>query len=106
MAYVDTMVAGNDSVMSILGRQVTHLPQLPVESVTVITDAVICHRARVATGLSRIHPDSTIVQGVSVIRVGAMHYVVTDTGDYTGEFQTHLTFDSAFTIPPLAVWGH
>lgn len=106
MAYVDTMVAGNDSLMSIVGRQVSHLPQLPMDSVSAVMDSVICHRARVAAGLSRIHPDSTIVQGVSVIRVGVLHYVVTDTGDYTGEFQTHLTFDSAFTVPPLAVWGH
>jgi hypothetical protein len=104
--YVDSLVAGSDSILSIEQRQWANLPPFPAESVTVVTDSAICHRALVATGLSRIVPDSTVVRGVSILRVGPTRYVVTDTGSYTGEFQMHLTFDSAFTVPPLAVWGH
>lgn len=104
--YVDTIVAGNDSLMSIKQRQWSHLPHLPASSVSVVMDSVVCHRAAVAAGLSRKIPDSMAVTGVSVLRVGPTRYVVTDTGSYAGEFRTHLTFDSAFTVPPLAVWGH
>jgi hypothetical protein len=106
VAYVDTMVAGNDSLMSVAQRQSFNLPSLPYGSVSVVTDSATCERARIAAGLSRIRPDSNAVSGVSVLRVGPTRYVVTDTGSYIGEFQVHLTFDSALTVPPLAVWGH
>lgn len=92
--------------MSVEQRRWLRLPALPPSLVSVVTDSVICHRARVAAGLSRKSPDSTAVTGVSVLRVGATRYVGTDTGSFTGEFQMHLTFDSAFTVPPLAVWAH
>lgn len=53
----------------------------------------------------RIVPDSTAVATVYVLRVGPTRYVVTDTSSYVGEFQMHLTFDSAFSLPPVAKWG-
>lgn len=92
--------------MSVLARQWTKLPKLPWGLVSVVTDSAVCRRACVAAGLSRKIPDSNAVTGVSVLRVGSTHYVVTDTGAYMGEFQMHLTFDSVSTVPPFAIWGH
>jgi len=56
-------------------------------------------------GLARAVPDSTAIAAVYLVRVGPTRYVVTDTGSYVGEFQIHITFDSAFSLPPLAIWG-
>jgi hypothetical protein len=106
VAYVDTMVAGNDSLLSVAQRQSFNLPSLPYGPVSVVTDSLTCERARIAADLSRIEPDSNAVSGVSVLRVGPSRYVVTDTGASFGEFRAHITFDSALTVSPLAVWGH
>jgi len=102
--FVDSLVAGNDSVWMVQ-RQSFQLPAVPVSSVVVVTDTTICHRAAVATGLARTTPDSTAVPSVEVLRVGSTRYVVRATGFHVGEFGVEFTFDTAFTVPPLASWA-
>lgn len=87
-------------------RDTFNLPAGPVSSVGVITDSIICKRAARAAGLSRLTPDSLADPFVAVLRVGSTRYVVTDNAVYAGEFQIHLVFDTAFTIPPLAIFNH
>jgi hypothetical protein len=83
-----------------------NLPVGPVSSVSVIRDSKICKRAARAAGLSRLTPDSLADPVVAVLRVGPTRYVVTDNAVYAGEYQIHLVFDSAFTVPPLAIFNH
>jgi len=85
-------------------QRVAKLSAGPISSVSAVTDSAICHRAAVASGLARITPDSFAVKEVSVIRVGNTRYVVTPIGDMVGEWQTCITFDSAFSLPPLSIW--
>ena len=103
--FVDTTVISTDSLRGVGSRANTQLPQVPKESVSVVTNEATCHRARIAMGLARAVPDSTAIAAVYLVRVGPTRYVVTDTGSYVGEFQIHITFDSAFSLPPLAIWG-
>ena len=104
---VDTMVTGTDSLYGINGRLMSKLPMIPTESVTVILDSTICHRARIAAGMAATVPDSNMVASVSVLKVGATRYVVSPIGTVgqVGEWHTHLTFDSTFSLPPLAAWA-
>jgi hypothetical protein len=103
--YLDAVVTSSDSDFGIGARSNLDLPAGPASTVSAVTDSAICHRAAIAAGLSRKTPDSTSVPAVSVVRVGTMRYVVTDTLHHVGEFELSYTFDSAFTVPPLAKWG-
>jgi hypothetical protein len=105
VAYVDTMITSSDSIIGIAARASGNLPAGPVSSVTVVTDPIVCHQAAVASGLSLDVPDSLAFSTVSVLRIGPARYVVTPIGAMVGEFQTHLTFDTLFTQPPLSVWA-
>jgi len=99
---IDSIVTNRDTTGML---RVAKILAGPVSSVSVVTDPVICHRAAIASGLSRDTPDSLVITDVSVIRVGPTRYVVTPVGETVGEFDIHITFDSAFTLPPLAVWA-
>lgn len=101
LVVVDSIVITGDTT----GRRVAQLPAGPISLVSAVTDSVICHRAAIASGLAQTKPDSLAVKAVSVIRVGPTRYVVNPIGYMVGEFGTHLTFDSAFTLPPLSVWA-
>jgi len=102
---VDTVVSSSDSVSGVGMRSVANLPLLPLDSVTVVMDEATCHRALVASGLASPTGDSAAFSSASVLRVGATRYVVFPTGSHSGEWTTVLTFDTTFSIPPLAVWS-
>jgi hypothetical protein len=102
IGYIDSIIVSSGSTM----RNRTHLPAGTVSSVSVVTDSALCRRAAVAMGLSRHVPDSLADTTVSVMRVGPTRYVVTDTGAFVGEYQVHIIFDTAFTLPPLYVLLH
>lgn len=103
--FLDSLVVSSDSDIGIGQRQRLQLPAGPICSVSAVTESATCHRAAIAAGLSRKSPDSTSVPAVSVVRVGPTRYVVTDTLHHIGEYDLSYTFDSAFTLPPLARWG-
>jgi hypothetical protein len=106
IALLDTAVVSSDSVFGVGMREQLQLPAGPVSSVTAVTDSIICHRAAVASGLARKTPDSMAVASVAVVRVGSTRYVVFDTTSTAGEFNTGLTFDTTFTVPPLTIWTY
>jgi hypothetical protein len=102
---VQTVVSSSDSISGIAMRSIAHLPALPVDSVSAVMDEATCHRALVASGLASPAADSAAFSSVSVVRVGATRYVVSPTGSHSGEWTTRLTFDTTFSVPPLAVWS-
>lgn len=101
MEYLDTVVVSSDSDFGIAPRHQLNLPAGPVSMVSAVTDTTICRRAALAAAFA----DSTSIDSVSVVRVGATRYIVTDESHRIGEFRPSFTFDSAFTLPPLAKWG-
>jgi len=103
--YLDTVVVSTSIDFGVGQRQQLQLPAGPVSMVSAVTDSATCHRAAIAAGLARKTPDSTSVPAVSVVRVGPTRYVVTDAFHHFGEYNLSYTFDSAFTLPPLAEWG-
>jgi hypothetical protein len=105
MDYLDTVVVSTDIDIGVGQRQTLQLPAEPLSMVSAVTDSATCHRAAIAAGLARKTPDSTSVPAVSVVRVGSTRYVVTDEFHHFGEYNLSYTFDSAFTLPPLAEWG-
>jgi len=105
MDYLDTVVVSTDIDIGVGQRQTLQLPAGPLSMVSAVTDSATCHRAAIAAGLALKTPDSTAVPSVSVVRVGPTRYVVTDAFHHFGEYDLSYTFDSAFTLPPLAEWG-
>jgi hypothetical protein len=103
--YLDTVVVSTDIDIGVGQRQTLQLPAGPLSMVSAVTDSATCHRAAIAAGLALKKPDSTAVPSVSVVRVGPTRYVVTDAFHHFGEYNLSYTFDSAFTLPPLAEWG-
>ncbi len=102
---VGTLVSSSDSVDGVAMRSIANLPLLPADSVSLITDEATCHRALVASGLASPAADSDAFSSVTVLRVGSTRYVVFPTGSHSGEWITALTFDTAFSVPPLAAWS-
>jgi hypothetical protein len=94
---IKQIVSSTDTALGVDPRQYDSLPNLPADSVTILTDTTLCRRAAVALGRNLRVPDTTTLRTVSVIRAGATRYVVTDTTMHTGEWGVHFVFDSTLT---------
>ncbi len=89
-------VPGTDS-FSITNRAQWNLPQLPADSVSIVTDSTTCQRAALAYGRNLSPPDTTTARQVYVIRVGPTRFVVADPSVMAGEYLVQDVFDNTFT---------
>jgi len=96
---VRQIVSGSDTALSVNPRRYDKLPHLPADSVTFVTDTTLCRRAAIALGRNLRRPDTTTLRSVSVLRVGATRYVVTDPAlPHPGsEWMPSWVFDSTLT---------
>lgn len=94
---IQEIVSSTDTTLGAAARQYDSLPNLPADSVTILSDTTLCRRAAVALGRNLRVPDTTTLRTGSVIRAGATRYVVTDPTLHTGEWGRHFVLDSALT---------
>lgn len=89
------MASDTDSITAV-GRALFHLPQLPGDSVSFVSDPATCMRAALAYGRNLDVPDTTTSRRVILVRFGATRYVVGDPKVRAGEFTLDMVFDSSF----------
>ena len=91
------MLASDTDSVTAAGRALYHLPHLPEDSVSLVSDSATCIRAVLAYGRNLDVPDTTTPRQVIVIRFGPTRYVVGDPRVTAGEFTLDMVFDSSFT---------
>ena len=89
-AGTDTMAAGN--------RAALHIPNVPADFVTLVTDTATCARAALAYERV-IRRDSTVSRThrvVYVVRAGSTYLVLDPDEKGSGEWETAMVFDTKF----------
>jgi len=95
MGQFRTIVSNTDSA-NVSDRVFLHLPQLPADSVSIVTDSATCARAALAYGRNLDVPDTLTSRQVITIRVGATRYIVGDPHYGSGGYMLDMVFDSSF----------
>ena len=79
-------------------RNMVGLIQDSTDSVYVITDELVCHRAAVALSLFNGRSDTLNLSPILVIKAGRARYVLDDGNSKGGEFMASYVADRAFSI--------
>ncbi|HEV2642593.1 MAG TPA: hypothetical protein VGT98_07800 [Candidatus Elarobacter sp.] len=90
-----------DEEARVSARTRTKVPKVDSASVAFVTDTTVCRAAAVA--YTAVVGDSSSSRVVHVLQIGN-RYVVHDPFTWAGQGAApRMTFDSTFTVPPLAV---
>jgi len=96
LSEYQALASDTDSITAV-GRTLFHLPQLPKDSVSLVSDSATCMRAVLAYGRNLDVPDTITPRRVILVRFGPTRYVVGDPHATVGEFTIDMVFDSSFT---------
>jgi len=96
LSEYQTLASDTDSITAV-SRTLYNLPQLPEDSVSLVSDSATCMRAVLAYGRNLDVPDTTTPRQVILVRFGSARYVVGDPQVTDGEFTIDMVFDSSFT---------